>query len=102
MGDFFRDLDLSWAGFWQLITDTFGYYYYVHGWKAILVLIAVLYVVGIMFPATRHLASLTLNNLFRWPFDILRDVIKGVTTASSELTKLVVSSVRESRGKDND
>ena len=99
-GDFIRDQDLTFYSLFIKGYETLEYYIFAHGPMAILYVIGVIYFILMAFPPTRPLATLMLNTIFRQPFDIARDIMKGTITAIKELGVFISSSIRDSRDKD--
>lgn len=96
-GDFIRNLDFSFDALASKVVSIFDYYIYVHGYKAILVIIALVYIILISFSVTRGLASLALNTIFSQPFAVARDIVKGASSALGGTLKIIISAIRDSR-----
>jgi len=96
-GDFIRNLDFSFSAIGSKIWSIFEYYIFVHGWKAIVVIVIIMYISLMSFSVTRGFASLALNTLFSQPFNIARDVINVGFSAVGGAFKFIISAIRESR-----
>jgi len=99
VGEFIRSLDLSWAGIWSFLVNVVSYQYYKWGWVAVIAVLIAIYTLLMYFPATRGVAGLMLNTLFRVPIDVSRDISKGLVNVMLVLGKLIISSIR---GGDDD
>lgn len=99
-GEFMRDLDLSWVGVFNEISELSEYYIYRYGWSAVAGLIIVVYIALMTWGPTRPLATLMLNTIFRQPFDLARDLLKGVSAVFFASLKYIGSSIRSSRSND--
>ena len=96
-GEFIRSLEFSFAAIGSKVMAIFEYYIYVHGWKAVLVIIIVMYVILMSFSVTRGFASLALNTIFSQPFNLARDLTKGLASGIGGGFKFIVSAIRDSR-----